>query len=299
MRLEKEVKDIKELKDSKKVKVSTNSKDSKDTKNSKDGKKVNGKENADTQVDTGPPEDQLVMRDQDSADGDDRLLMEVSAPGDFLYKRIVLDKYDGHKWSISKSGALANCKSTTITEFKELGGVPSLFVPPDLLCTSVTQRITVQANLGHLIPAVESPQKLRFPEQSISVDDNGVLKAKEILKPGTEYEVVSQVPNYNMPELRRQAESDEDERKARELWKNCVQLPVNLPGEVTNLARTVAGTNGNWLSKQNAFVNTFAPTTNTHWMTTHLHHQNETSSITFSSTIRNEQLADRLPQHSP
>jgi transglutaminase-like putative cysteine protease len=219
------------------------------TKGAPKGKAAAPKRNVSCQSSEGPSENELVMRNKDAAKSDDRLLMEVAAPGDFFYRRIVLDKYDGAHWTTSKGGTESKCRKVNGSPTQELAGVSSLFLPKQLSTAHVVQKITIQANLGHLIPAAAIPQKIDFPSDPVLVDDNGVLKARADLKPGLTYEVTSEVPTYDIEALRKLKIEAADEQNARQKLAACLEVPTSVPEEVSLLAKDVAGDDGNWFVK--------------------------------------------------
>ncbi|HEY9778158.1 MAG TPA: DUF3488 and transglutaminase-like domain-containing protein [Planktothrix sp.] len=196
-----------------------------------------------------PPEDQLFFRDKTAAQYDDELLFTVSAPGDYYYRRLAFDNYDGHKWTVSKGGMLSKCRRLNGGLYQELGGVPSLFLPPDYPASSITQEFTVKSNMGHVIPVVSMPQKIDFPSDPLLVDGNGVVKTDSLLKPGMIYHVFSQVANYNLDDMRGAGVDQDLEERARKEFANCLVVPKEVPAEVRDLAVNVAGKEGNWFTK--------------------------------------------------
>ncbi len=199
--------------------------------------------------DQGPPEDELLMRDKEAVKYDDQLLFEVNAPGDFYYRRQVFDSYNGKTWSKAKEGTLSKCRKLSGGLYQELGGVPSLFLPTDLRATAVIQEITVRKPLGHVIFGATLPQKIDFPIDPVIVDDNGVIRTAGLLKPGMTFRVYSVVPNYNLDIMRKAVDDPAAQERALKDYSNCLTVPAVVPEEVRELAKNVAGTDGNWFVK--------------------------------------------------
>lgn len=197
-----------------------------------------------------PPEGELVFRNKKNAVYDNDLLFTVKTAGDYYYKRIVLDNYDGHKWTVSKSTSDSKCRRIAGSNYQELGGVPSLFLPASFHGTQVTQEITIKSNLGHLIPAAAVPQRLVFPSDPIVVDDNGILHSDTLLKPNVTFTVFSEVPNYNLEEMRHKSEASPPlEASLRKEYGRYLQINADLPQEVKDTAREVAGNDPNWFTR--------------------------------------------------
>lgn len=196
-----------------------------------------------------PPENELLMRDKTAANYDDLLLMEVAAPGDYFYRRQVLTQYDGRKWTAPKPADIQKCTKEQGNRYVELAGVPSLFIPASYPSTAITQRITVRANIGHLIPAAPIPQKIESVYNNILVDENGVLRTEKPILADTVYEIVSAVPTYNLDEMRKIPDDYQAQQKAAKYYADCLQIPKTLPKDVTELAKKVAGPDGNWFQK--------------------------------------------------
>jgi transglutaminase-like putative cysteine protease len=199
--------------------------------------------------DQGPPDEELVMRDKEAAKYDDQLLFEVNAPGDFYYRRLVFDTYNGKTWSKAKEGTLSKCRKLSGGLYQELGGVPSLFLPEDLRTTAVIQEITVRKPMGHVIFGVTLPQKIDFPIDPVIVDDNGVIRTAGLLKPGMTYRVYSVVPSYNLDTMRKAVDDPAAQDRALKEYSTCLTVPTVVPEEVKELAKNVAGTDGNWFVK--------------------------------------------------
>jgi len=218
----------------------------------KDGKAVkSGAASPDSKStqDPGPPENEMLMRDKEASKYDDQLLFEVNAPGDFYYRRLVFDTYNGKTWTAGKPGTLSKCRKLSGGLYQELGGVPSLFLPPDLHSTAVIQEITIRNPMGHVIFAATLPQKIDFPIDPVIVDDNGVVRTNGVLKPGLTYRVYSVVPNYSLDTMRNAIDDPTAQARAAKDYPACLVVPKTVPAEVKELANNVAGTDGNCFVK--------------------------------------------------
>ena len=197
-------------------------------------------------------EDQsLVFRNKESAEHEDELIMRVSSSRETYYRRNCFDKYDGHLWTISGLGKVAKCAKRKAA-YQELGGVPSLFVEPGMHSSQLTQEYTIEASIGHLIPVAAIPQQLSYPKDPILVDRFGCLKTPDPIKPGTTYRVVSQVPEYDLDEMRK---APFDTKTVSSEFESYLQLPANLSPEIKKLATSVAGTEGNSFVKADKICN--------------------------------------------
>lgn len=219
----------------------------------KNGKPVKkggaGAADAKSAQDQGPPENELLMRDKEAVKFDDQLLFEVNAPGDFYYRRLVFDTYNGRTWSKAKEGTLSKCRKLSGGQYQELAGVPSLFLPTDFPTSAVIQEIRVKQPLGHVIFGATLPQKIDFPIDPVIVDDNGVIRTPGLLKPGMTYRVYSLVPTYNLDTMRKAVDDPQAQARAEKDYPNCLAVPTSVPDEVKDLAKNVAGTDGNWFVK--------------------------------------------------
>jgi transglutaminase-like putative cysteine protease len=213
--------------------------------NLKTKKKVSTKK-SDTEE---PSENELVFHNKSNARIDDEVVMEVQTTGDFYYRRMVFDKYDGHKWTVGNRGMLSKCRKLSQSAYQELGGVNSLFLPLKFQSQEVFQDIHIRMPLGHYIPIVSIPQRIDFPADPIIVDDFGTLSAPSMLKDGIHYRVISQVPVYKIEEMRTAPEDKEAQDKLQKEMESYLQLPKELPEEVKNLAKETAQTDGNWFVK--------------------------------------------------
>ncbi|MBI2809550.1 MAG: transglutaminase domain-containing protein [Candidatus Melainabacteria bacterium] len=66
---------------------------------------------------------------------------------------------------------------------------------------------------------------------------------------GTHYRVVSQVPDYDLDEMRKAPFDSKNVESIRKEFDNYLQLPADLNPDIAKLAKSVAGTDGNWFTK--------------------------------------------------
>lgn len=194
------------------------------------------------------PDDHLVFRSKENASHDEDLLLTVLSKKPSYFKRLVFDKYDGHNWTQTGRGTLAHCEKLG-TQYQELGGVESLYIPPKLHTTSLFQEYTTSADLGRCIPVSYIPQQLDFPTEPVIVDQFGCLQARKAIVAGTRYALIAQEPDYSLDEMRGHHVDRAEEERLSKNFANYLQLPKNLSPEVTALAKRVAGTDGNWFAK--------------------------------------------------
>lgn len=196
----------------------------------------------------------MVFRNKASAEHDEELIMRVMSSRDTYFRRVCFDKYDGHEWTISSLGKVSKC-SKHKGAYQELAGVPSLFVEPGMHSSQLTQEIQVEANIGHLIPVASIPQQLSYPKDSVYVDQFGAMRTKDPIKAGTHYRVVSQVPDYDLDEMRKAPFDSKNVASISKEFDNYLQLPADLNPDIAKLAKSVAGTDGNWFTKAERICN--------------------------------------------
>jgi transglutaminase-like putative cysteine protease len=196
----------------------------------------------------------MVFRNKSTAEHDEELIMRVMSSRDTYFRRLCFDTYDGHEWTISSLGKVSKC-SKHKNAYQELAGVPSLFVEPGMHSAQLTQEITIEANIGHLIPVAAIPQQLSFPKDPILVDQFGALRSKDPLIQGTHYRVVSQVPDYNLDEMRKAPFDARNAAGQNKEFENYLQLPADLNPEVIKLAKSVAGSDGNSFTRAERICN--------------------------------------------
>lgn len=196
----------------------------------------------------------MVFRNKSSAEHDDELIMRVMSSRDTYFRRVCFDKYDGHEWTISSLGKVSKC-SKHKGAYQELAGVPSLFVEPGMHSSQLTQEVHIEANIGHLIPVASVPQQLSYPKDSVFVDQFGAMRTKDPIKAGTHYRVVSQVPDYDLDEMRKAPFDSKSIGNLSKEYENYLQLPADLNPEIAKLAKSVAGTDGNWFAKAERICN--------------------------------------------
>ncbi|MFN8553764.1 MAG: transglutaminaseTgpA domain-containing protein [Candidatus Obscuribacterales bacterium] len=246
--------------------------DGKSGKSGKGGKDKNGKSNnpgdvsntdaqkksADSkgeQEKTPEEEDKsMVFRNKDSVEHENDLIMRVMSSRDTYFRRVCFDKYDGHSWTISDLGKISKC-SKHKNAYQELGGVPSLFVEPGMHSAQLTQEITVESDIGHLLPVASIPQQISYPKDPILVDQFGALRTKDPIKAGTHYRVVSQVPDYDLDEMRKASFDTKNEESLRKEFESYLQLPADLSPDLIKLAKSVAGNDGNWFARAERICN--------------------------------------------
>jgi transglutaminase-like putative cysteine protease len=180
--------------------------------------------------------------------------MRVVSSRETYFRRVCFDKYDGHAWTISSLGKESKCSKHN-NAYQELGGVPSLFVEPGMHSAQLTQEITVEANIGHLLPVAAIPQQLAYPEDPILVDQFGALRTKNPIKAGTHYRVVSQVPDYNLEEMRKAPLETKEAQSSSKEFESYLQLPADISPEIAKLAKSVAGNDGNSFAKAERLCN--------------------------------------------
>ncbi len=196
----------------------------------------------------------MVFRNKESVEHEDELIMRVMSSRETYFRRVCFDKYDGHSWTISSLGQVSKC-SKHKGAYQELAGVPSLFVEPGMHSAQLTQEITVEANIGHLLPVAAIPQQLSYPKDPIMVDQFGALRTKDPIKAGTHYRVVSQVPDYDLDEMRKAPFDAKNVESFKKEFENCLQLPADISPDILKLAKSVAGNEGNSFTRAERICN--------------------------------------------
>ncbi len=124
------------------------------------------------------------------------------------------------------------------------------FIVPKVLPTvELTQGYEVLSDLDNVVPVCWIPQMVGIGGKTLTVDDYGMVQSSEVLKKGTTFKVVSQLPLYDTARMRNEPVlTMQQEEKIRKQLSNYLQLPENLSPEVVNFANQSAGQTGNWFS---------------------------------------------------
>lgn len=175
----------------------------------------------------------------------DQVVVRVGSRAGHYWRGMAFDKYDGHRWTMSKP-------NTTITRVAGessaivLSSLPFLSIPSRTRSQDTGQVFYLESDQPNLILAAAVPYQLYFPTGNIAVDEYGSLRSPSVMEHDTMYTVFSLVPNFNISNLRKMDELDEEATKRiHRKYANYLQIPTELPDKVKQLASEVVGDSGN------------------------------------------------------
>ncbi|PWU03468.1 MAG: hypothetical protein C5B53_00440 [Candidatus Melainabacteria bacterium] len=206
------------------------------------------------QPDPTKQEEMMLLYGNKQANAQDAtVLFTMRCPREVFLKRLVFNYFDGHRWQ-DHDGSLLMTIDLTPDTLSDLTSAPTL-LRPVVGSVDVLQEITAQVNIGHIIPAAIVPQRLEFPSEQIFVDQYGSLRAPIDITAGTKFKVISKTPLYNPRNLALNTPTAEEERLARAVLKNDLQIPADLSTEVRDLAGAIIGSEKNWFSQAERICN--------------------------------------------
>lgn len=132
----------------------------------------------------------------------------------------------------------------------DIGKANAFIVPKIVPSVDLTQSYEVVNDIGEVLPTCWVPQTLGYSGRSVTVDDYGQIKGSEAIKKGSTYKVNSQLPIYEINEMRAAPPlTVEQEGTLRESLSNYLQLPETISTEVIDFANQSAGDTGNWFTQ--------------------------------------------------
>jgi protein-glutamine gamma-glutamyltransferase len=118
-----------------------------------------------------------------------KMVMRVRSQIQGFWRVMAFDRYTGQGWEVSRNEATSPLYRSPISY---------QFLPPRIARDGPTQEVvqtyTMVDDFQNLIPALYEPKEVFFPAQSLSVDQEGSLRAPRPLAEGLTYTVVSSVP---------------------------------------------------------------------------------------------------------
>lgn len=186
----------------------------------------------------------------------EEVIFKVSASRPGYTRRLTYDTYDGAGWSRQGPVPGITFKEENNGWF-DVGNANSLLLAPECQTVEVKQEITISSkSIGDLLPTYWVPEAVSGGFSQITAQADGSLRSDKELKDGFSYTVISHLPIYKtdvMHHLVRRSQSYFEGASAAEmrraedvLLKKYTQLPADFPAEVSNLAKKVAGNDGNW-----------------------------------------------------
>ncbi len=141
----------------------------------------------------------------------DQAVLEVKASEPLYWRGSVYTRYTGRGWANPRFGFYARDLFDATLPFAEFperrDGLYSLQVPPvsprPTRYREVTQRFKLVSGASNIVYGAAQPVEVRFPNLSVRVDATGSLVTYYGYRVGTEYEVVSHVPEATPEDLRR------------------------------------------------------------------------------------------------
>jgi protein-glutamine gamma-glutamyltransferase len=128
-----------------------------------------------------------------------KMVMRVRSQIQGFWRVMAFDKYTGQGWEVSRNEATSPLYRSPISY---------QFLPPRIARDGPTQEVvqtyTMVDDFQNLIPALYEPKEVFFPAQTLSLDQEGSLRAPRPLAEGLTYTVVSTVPLRD-PQVLRQA----------------------------------------------------------------------------------------------
>jgi|GEM_PF-390924 len=175
----------------------------------------------------------------------DQVVVRVGSRAGHYWRGMAFDRYDGLRWTMSKP-------NTTITRVAgessaiSLTSLPFLSLPGRTRAQDTGQVFYLESDQPNLILAAAVPYQLYFPAGNIAVDEYGSLRSPSIMEHDTMYTVFSLIPNFNIAQLRKMSDlEDESQERLKKRYNNYLQLPLSLPNRVRRLAKEIVGDSGN------------------------------------------------------
>ena len=198
------------------------------------------------------------------ANAPQELLLKIASPSPTYLRLYALNFFDGRTWS-----RRLDLPQIPMTEDKKLGfdltRADAYYVPPNLPTLEMKQEVRIEASqsLGHFLPASWLPQivKLEKPlKNELRTDADGSIKLVDDLKRGSRFDVISQVPVYDLEVMRHlpfETLDHVDEERASEILvaRECLALPPGLPEDMRDIALSAAGREGNWFVRAENIAN--------------------------------------------
>ncbi|MBX9772393.1 MAG: DUF3488 and transglutaminase-like domain-containing protein, partial [Candidatus Obscuribacterales bacterium] len=179
----------------------------------------------------------------------DQVVVRVGSRAGHYWRGMAFDRYDGHHWTMSRP-------KTTITKVAgessaiSLSSLPFLALPARTRSQDTGQVFYLESDQPNLILAAAVPYQLYFPSGNIAVDEYGSLRSPSVMEHDTMYTVFSLVPTFNISQLRKMSDLDEEvTERINKKYANYLQLPIRLPERVRTLAAGVVGDSGNTFVK--------------------------------------------------
>jgi len=181
---------------------------------------------------------------------DSQVIYRVWSDRSLYLRRFCYDTCDGKDWFSSDRNHEDPIASDREGVY-DLTSLPAFKPAPPVPSMTVTQKYEIEMELGKVLSVGWMPQKIASNSSTLTGDRFGTVRSPNRLPVGTKYIVVSQVPIYNLNNMRQEAPIDlSAANKIRKDLENCLQLPDSHDDHITELARTVAGQdNANWFAK--------------------------------------------------
>jgi len=179
----------------------------------------------------------------------DQIVMRVASPSGEFWRAMAFDTWNGSSWTMSQPRKTFD-RLAVYGSAIPLAPVPSLSLTSRVPTVELNQVFYLETDQPNLIPAAAVPSLIYFPTNKVEVDSYGSLRSPVAMERDMVYTVFSQVPRYNLAQLRHTEPLPERNVKPiRQALGRYFQLPEALPSAVLALGDRVAGPNGSWFAR--------------------------------------------------
>lgn len=182
----------------------------------------------------------------DRPPGKDELLLRVSSQRETCIRRIAFDTFDGRHW-LRKQPRKLTAHIATAGQGVKVSDLPAFELATECPTVEVAMDVRVESEIRGVLPAVWVPSFVSSTIKNFFVDKDGTIIARQILRKGANYKIVSYVPVYDLTTLR----GVTDKKPADEAY---LQLPEGFSKQVSELAQKTAG-EGNAFAKAERICN--------------------------------------------
>lgn len=211
---------------------------------SKNTKLVNSNEELNSQSKQEPKKEPITIMDEQGFDvgaaqqNPEEHLFTLACTRSVYTKALVLDKFDGRRWTRSSPAQLWEVDPTTQGLILDYPPFDITYATPVM---ELAQSYTVENNLGFYMPFAGIPQRVSLLEPAI-VDHAGTIRMRDPILKGTRYKILAQLPVYALDEMRNERELEHEDPIAADSY---LQVPDNQSAKMFELAAEIAGTEGN------------------------------------------------------
>lgn len=141
----------------------------------------------------------------------EQAVLQVQSSEPLYWRGSVFVRYTGRGWANPRFGFFTRELFNVDMPFQDMperrNGLYTLPVPPvspePVRYREVVQRYKLLYGASNIVYGAHQPVEVRFPNLAVQVDGTGCLQSLYGYRSGTEYEVVSRVPEFTPEELRK------------------------------------------------------------------------------------------------